>query len=264
MSYNAEKHNYSVAGCVMDKNNLISFFRFKKFSFEHIFSGGPEMYFKRPCIGYIKKGSAKFLHNGKTIYAHEGDLIYIPFETKYQSIWFGSPEVEWYSAEFDFNLKHSFSSYRFQILREYPSYLFEKMFESYNESYYLAVSYFYQLLNDVYGKMKSTPTTSAYLKIEPAINYIEANYMNPISIDELAKLCNISKSAFFKSFKNIIKVTPIEYKHNIMIQHAIDLITNTNKSIEEISSTVGFPSSNYFRKVFLKFTNKSPKDLRKK
>lgn len=55
----------------------------------------------------------------------------------------------------------------------------------------------------------------------------------------------------------------IEYKHNIMIQHAIDLLSNTNLSIEEISSSVGFPTSNYFRKVFYKFTQKTPKELNK-
>ena len=48
-----------------------------------------------------------------------------------------------------------------------------------------------------------------------------------------------------------------------MIQKAIELISNTTLSIEEISTKVGFGSSNYFRKVFFQMTDKKPKELRK-
>lgn len=48
-----------------------------------------------------------------------------------------------------------------------------------------------------------------------------------------------------------------------MIQHAIELLIHTEMSIEEISRTIGFSSSNYFRKIFYKLTKKTPKELRK-
>ncbi|MBQ6908170.1 MAG: helix-turn-helix transcriptional regulator [Clostridia bacterium] len=80
----------------------------------------------------------------------------------------------------------------------------------------------------------------------------------------MAELCHISESGFFKLFKAVTGVTPITYKHNIMIQHAIDMISNTSLSIEEISGLVGFPSSNYFRKVFADMTGTTPKKLRKR
>lgn len=248
----------------MDKKALISFYNVTKFSFQNIYSAGPEMYFERPCIGFIKKGSAKFFHKGKIIYANEGDLIYIPFETQYQSIWYGSPEIEWYSVQFDFNLKHSFFNYNFQILKNYPEELLKKIYESYEESYFISISYLYQLLDDIYKKMETTPNTASYLTIKPAVEYIENNYEKSISIDTLAEYCNISRVSFFRLFKKILKVTPIEYKHNIMIQHAIDLLSNTAMPIEEISIIVGFSSSNYFRKIFFKKIGKTPKELRKK
>ena len=247
----------------MHKNNLITFYKLKKYSFQNNFSAGPEVYFDRPCIGYIKKGHAKFLYNGKTFYANSGSLIYISLHTRYQSIWYGYPDIEWYVINFDFRSKHSFSNYGFQILKNFSENLFEKMIDSYENAPFISISYFYQLLDDIYKKMKVSAITSSYLTIKPAIDYLENNYKQAISIEELAKYCNLSRSAFFKIFKKTTKVTPIEYKHNIMIQHAIDLISNTDMSIEEISSSVGFPSSNYFRKVFFKFTEKTPKELRK-
>ena len=49
-----------------------------------------------------------------------------------------------------------------------------------------------------------------------------------------------------------------------MIQHAIELLANTDMTVEEISRRVGFSSSNYFRKIFIKLTDKTPKELRKR
>ena len=136
----------------MDKNILISKYDLTEFHHNTIYSSGTDFYFNRPCIGYIKNGYAEFLYQGKTIYAYEHDLIYIAYETRYQSIWHGFPEIDWYSASFDFNSKYAFYNYRFQIVRNYPHYIFDKMFETYKNEPLLSLSYFYQLLNNIYNK----------------------------------------------------------------------------------------------------------------
>jgi AraC-like DNA-binding protein len=48
-----------------------------------------------------------------------------------------------------------------------------------------------------------------------------------------------------------------------MIQHALDLLTHTDMTVDEISQSTGFASSNYFRTVFTKMTGKTPKEVRK-
>ena len=248
----------------MDKNNLLMFYKFEHIKHSVIHSAGSDLFFYRPCIGYIKKGYAKFLYKGKTLYAHQWDLIYIGFETRYQSIWFGSPDIEWYSINFEFGSKYHLYDYRFQILKDYPREIFDRMYSAYEESPMLSVGHFYSLLDDIYGKLKTVPTSSSYKTIEPAVEYIENNYKEEFSIKTLAGLCHLSESGFFKLFKKATGVTPITYKHNIMIQQAVELINNTDKSIEDISGEVGFPSSNYFRKVFFKLVGKKPKEIRTK
>ena len=108
------------------------------------------------------------------------------------------------------------------------------------------------------------PPAVSYTTIQPAVEYIEKNYEQNFSIETLAKLCHCSESGFFKLFKKSTGVTPVAYKHNIMIQNALDLLTHTSLSVEEISKQTGFSSSNYFRTVFFKLTGKTPKELRKK
>lgn len=246
----------------MQNNCLISQYSFRKYIRQNLHSPGPRRKFNSLIIGYIKKGYAKFLYKGKTFYAYEGDLIYIAYETRYQSVWFGNPDVEWYGITFNFKSQYSFNEYQFQILKDYPPELFDKMCETYEASYFLSVSYFYQLLDDVYKKLKADLKPMSYLAVEPAIEYIENNYNRDIPISTLVTLCHCSESGFFKLFKKSTGVTPIAYKHNIMIQNALDLLSHTTLSIEEISSHVGFSSSNYFRKIFIKLTGKTPKELR--
>ena len=172
--------------------------------------------------------------------------------------------IEWYFIDFDFFSKFSFYDYRFQIVKNFPPEIFDKMYVAHTSSPMRAISLFYELLSELYEKMELTTGTKPHFMIEPAVKYIETNYNKPISINELSSLCRISRSALFKHFKNNFGVSPVEYKHNIMIQHAIDLLSNTELSIEEISLKVGFVSSNYFRKVFASLTDKTPKELRKK
>lgn len=246
----------------MQNNGLISSYSFRLYNYQKIHSAGPEVCFYNPCIGYIKKGYAKFFYKGQSLYAYEGDLIYIAHGTKYHSVWFGSPDIEWYSINFAFKSQYDFCEYQFQILKDYPSELFDKMNKTYKNSYMLFVSYFYQLLDDIYHKLKATSKTVPYSTIEPAVEYIENNYNQKISISTLAEFCHCSESSFFKLFKKTMGVTPIAYKHNIMIQHSLDLLSHTNLSIDEISARVGFSSSNYFRKIFIKLTGKRPKELR--
>lgn len=247
----------------MNKEYLISKYSFYYHKFQNIHSAGPDLIFYNPCIGYLKKGNAKFLYNGKTYYAKAGDLIYIASQTKYQSIWYGSPDVEWYQISFDFNSKFAFYDYRFQVIKNYPPELLDKMYETFKTSPMLSVAYLYILLDDIYLKMNKTLLIRPDSSIEPAIDYIEKNFASHITISELAKLCHISESTLFEQFKRFFGVTPIGYKHNIMIQHSIELLSNTQISIEEVSRRVGFPSSNYFRKIFVKLIGKTPKELRK-
>ena len=248
----------------MGKNTLSTNYLFEEYRYKDIHSAGPGLYFSNPCIGYIKKGYARFFYRGQTFYAYEGDLIYISYGTRYHSVWYGSPDIRWYSISFSFKSQYDYYEYPFQILHNYPSDLFDKMYETYENSNLMSVGYFYQILDDIYKKLRTEKKPVPFVTIQPAIEFIENNYNSKITINELAKLCHSSESGFFKLFKNSTGVTPVAYKHNLMIQNALELLSHTTLSIEEISTQVGFSSSNHFRTVFYKLTSKTPKDLRQK
>ncbi len=216
--------------------------------------------FKNHCIGYLLKGEGEFLYKSKKYYAKEGDLIYIAAGTRYYSFWYGHPEIEFYSIDFAFNVNSAYNEYPFQIVKNFSVDYFHQMFQAQNSLEFMAV--LYSMLYNLYPKMKK----EHFLKnstISPAIEYIESHFKENISIRELAQLCKLSESHFFALFKKQTTLTPIQYKHNLLVQNAIDMLTLTDKTIEEISEELNFSSSNYFRKIFISVTGHTPKEYRK-
>ncbi len=240
----------------------INRFEIRKLEFDKTYTTGSLQSYARPCIGYLLRGVGKFFYNGNTYFATEGDLIYIAKDTKYYSVWYGEPEIEFYSITFDFTHPYAYYDYRFQIVKNYPRELFDGMIKNFKEHPGLSLSKMYTLLDDIYPKLQKDASPIQNGAIEDSIIYIENNYASPIEIDELCRLCHLSRSSLFEAFKKRTGVSPINYKHNIMIQHALDMLSHTNMTVDEISQAVGFSSSNYFRTVFFKLTGKKPKEIR--
>ena len=246
----------------MKETGYISSLEMRELNFENTYTTGSLQSYARPCIGYLKRGVGKFFCNGNTYFAHEGDLIYIAKDTKYYSIWYGEPEINFYSISFDFAQPYAFYDYRFQIVKNYPAELPNALFEANMSDPMRALSLMYALLADLYQRMETEQVSVQSGAVEQAIMHIENHYTEPLVIDALCKQCHLSRSSLFDAFKRRTGVSPIVYKHNLMIQHALDMLTHTDLTVDEISQRVGFSSSNYFRTVFTKMTGKTPKSVR--
>ena len=247
----------------MISDRLIKKYSIDLLKFKHAHSVGSILSFDHPCIGFIKKGMGNFLYKGRAYFAHAGDLVYIAKGTRYYSVWSGTPDIEFYSINYDFCAPYDFYGFRFQIVRDFPGRGLDKFYQYFGKNNLLALSYFYESLDLLYSMMEEQEAMDNKGSVSPAIAYIEDNFSKPITISELARLCHYSESQLFKAFRAATGVSPIQYKHNILVQHALDMLTHTGLSIEEISAKLGFSSSNYFRKVFFKITGKTPKEVQK-
>lgn len=245
----------------MNTNQFINRFSIAKYNFQHKKITGNTK-FHIPCIGYVLKGHCRFLYKGNVYTANTGDLVYISAGTRYYSVWFGESDVEWYSINYSFSGKQTMLEYKFQIIKNYPVKLFHNMYNTYEKDDFLCVSAFYKLLSDLCNKLEPTKKNAAFRNIEPALEYIENHSNEEISIIKLCDLCMCSESTLFKSFQSTVGVSPIKYKHNIMIQTSLSLLSDSDLSIEEISRECGFSSSNYFRKIFKETTGTTPKKLK--
>lgn len=100
-------------------------------------------------------------------------------------------------------------------------------------------------------------------RMQRFLNYIEKNYSKNLSLEELAKSINVSKSECLRCFKLSLKTSPYKYLIEYRLSKAAEMIKTSNKSIEEIAHEVGFHQISHFGKCFKEKTGYSPRDYRK-
>lgn len=106
----------------------------------------------------------------------------------------------------------------------------------------------------------SQNTSQTY--VQKGIEYITANYSYPITVEDIADYVGLSRSQLFRSFQNVLEVSPKEYLTDFRIKQACYLLENTNLSITAIANSIGFDNSLYFSKSFHKNKGMSPKEYR--
>ena len=98
--------------------------------------------------------------------------------------------------------------------------------------------------------------------IGDAIRYLNRHYAEPVELKTLAKIAKMSERSFFRHFHANAGCSPIEYLMKIRLQHAGDLLINSNSSIAEIAEQCGFYDSNYLCKQFRRAFAVSPRSFR--
>lgn len=100
--------------------------------------------------------------------------------------------------------------------------------------------------------------------VEKARIYIENNYDQDITLDEVASEIGLSSSYLSRKFKEKYQLGFLEYLTELRINQAADLLINKNIKINEIARRVGYRDGNYFSKVFKRETGLNPSDYREK
>ena len=220
-------------------------------------------------LAFIESGSTEFCENGKSLHLYPGDLIFIPINSRYYSIWHGSVKLT--SVFYKFSptaLPFAGRRYDVQILPGSDS-LREHMREilalqNSPERFAALLMHFYAMIDEAYTYITGTGSTTPDPRILQAVEYFDSGAMPPLSMDDLAAKCTLSSSHFFSLFKRTTGMTPVEYKNKAAVNRAEQLLlSDPQLSVEEISELTGFSSSSYFRRVFAEITGMSPRDYRK-
>ncbi|MDO6470376.1 AraC family transcriptional regulator [Maribacter sp. 1_MG-2023] len=95
------------------------------------------------------------------------------------------------------------------------------------------------------------------------LNYINNNLQSPITVVELAEICNYSPDHFSKLFKQAYKSNPNKFIQEKRIERSQLLLLTTNDSLNEIAEKVGLNNISYFSRLFKKHTGKTPAFFRK-
>lgn len=222
---------------------------------------------------YIAEGMGEYLLDGEKRRVTAGNvLLYAPGEPQiYRYYSQDSPSIYWihftgYAVEkilekyqissgyvgVDIQLQEIFR----EIIRELQ--LKKKCYEDVTELM------FYKLLALLCRAKMMRETPSKYHnQFDSLIVMLNQNYQKQWTIQQMAEYCSLSQSYFWHSFKNVMKVTPMQYLSDLRMTKAKELLSGSDISISSVAAILGYEDPMYFSRAFKKYTGVPPKAYRK-
>ena len=227
----------------------------------------------------ITRGKLTFHFNDKNgvkkkIIAQENDIVYIPYNAEYYSVWNNIDIAKYNSIEFylyDENSNLLCLYNNIKIILNDSNIIYKTLFDEITHFYMdvesgnllKCISIFYDLLRQISIFKLENEYAKQYNSIYNAIMYIENNYIEDFPVSFLAKMCNMCETTLRKSFKEKIGMSPVEYRNYLRLKKASKLLQNDMLSITYISESVGINDIHYFCRKFKKQYGVSPLQYKK-
>lgn len=100
--------------------------------------------------------------------------------------------------------------------------------------------------------------------IKEALNFIEQNFQNDISIEQIAAFCGLNRTYFGRIFKDTVGKSPQQFLLNYRMAKASELLKLTELSVSDIGNAVGYPNQLHFSRAFKNVYGVSPREWRNK
>lgn len=121
-------------------------------------------------------------------------------------------------------------------------------------------------LSRCYGRTLRKPSLAIddeRIMFRNVCDFIASHYAQPLTLTQLSRLCGISQSSFTAKFKQYTDKTFIEYRNEIRIGVAKELLAKTDDKILSVAFEVGFDDFSFFNKTFRHLCGMSPGQYRK-
>lgn len=123
---------------------------------------------------------------------------------------------------------------------------------------------FYRLLRGQQGQRLheiAVPDSQTH-RVNRAIEWLNNHYAEPLSIDNLAQLINLSTSALHHRFKSVTAMSPLQYQKQLRLQEARRLLLSERSDISSIGYKMGYESLSQFSREYSRLFGASPsKDI---
>jgi AraC-like DNA-binding protein len=103
-----------------------------------------------------------------------------------------------------------------------------------------------------------------FQELKPVIQFIHEHYAEHISMATMARSIKLSSTHFNRRFRQLIRMTPVQYLRAVRIQAAQALLTTTTKGLSEIALAVGFADKSHLTRRFREVTGMTPTAFRKR
>ncbi len=101
-------------------------------------------------------------------------------------------------------------------------------------------------------------------QIAEAISILKEKFSEKLDMDELAQSVNMAPSSFYRNFKKVTQVSPLQYQKQLKLYEAQHLMLSGNYDAATASYEVGYESPTQFSREYKKMFGNPPKtDIKK-
>ena len=111
---------------------------------------------------------------------------------------------------------------------------------------------YYRLLRGQHGHLlyEIAVNDSQTHRVTRAIDWLNKNFTEPLRIDALAQVANLSNSALHHRFKAVTAMSPLQYQKQLRLQEARRLIINEGLDVSSACYRVGYESASQFSREY--------------
>ena len=119
----------------------------------------------------------------------------------------------------------------------------------------------YRLLQgDQQGRLAEMAIGDGRLRrVAGAIAWIRTHYAEPLQVEKLARLANMSPSALHAHFSAVAGVSPIQYQKRVRLQEARARLLSSGASAEAVAYEVGYASPSQFSREYARLFGQPPR-----
>lgn len=137
---------------------------------------------------------------------------------------------------------------------------FQKLLSILNILNELAKSEDFTLLNAEGFSLKTEIKDNDRINI--VFNYVQNNFKEDITLDEIASIANMTVPSFCRYFKKVTNKTFTQFVNECRLVHASKLLAEKPISITDVCFESGFNNFSHFNKSFKAFTGQNPSEYR--
>ena len=129
------------------------------------------------------------------------------------------------------------------------------------------MGHLYLFIDYLSRSSSSQMTTSGRVRdfyIKEALNYIEQNFQNDISVENIASFCGLNRTYFGRIFKETVGKSPQQFLLSYRMAKAAELLKLTELTINDVGNAVGYPNQLHFSRAFKNVYGVSPREWRNK
>lgn len=107
-------------------------------------------------------------------------------------------------------------------------------------------------------KVDDAKSSRKMMQLKPVLEYIDSNYGQTITLNELSRIAGMSPKYFCSYFHSIIHRTPIDYLNYYRIERACSELSTSDLTLTEVAYRCGFSDVCYFIKTFKRYKGITP------